>query len=286
VTTDPGVIPPKLGVARTILEGYWWSLWHVRAYGVMALAWAGVTAALQLLFGGLSQRAGEAPPETGASGAVASYAPDLVVFAATFLGAAVISVAAYRLVILDEPVNARRPLRLGRRELRVFGLSLVVYGAAVAEILALTLLLHGAGTPDAAGGGGSMEARGLLPEMIGAVLSSLLCALTLTPFLGLAFPLAAIDAPSGVFGRSFRISRGHRLRLAAIAFIADVPWTVASYLPWLLWDLPAGGIGESLQLGASTFISLLGVAFDATVIAVVFAVIADRQGRGIYDVFD
>jgi hypothetical protein len=61
---------------------------------------------------------------------------------------------------------------------------------------------------------------------------------------------------------------------------------VASYLPWLLWDLPAGGIGESLQLGASTFISLLGVAFDATVIAVVFAVIADRQSRGIYDVFD
>jgi hypothetical protein len=122
--------------------------------------------------------------------------------------------------------------------------------------------------------------------IIAAVLWSLLIAFTITPFIGLAFPLAALDAPSGLFRRSFETSRGHRLRLAAIAFIADLPWLLASYVPWLAWQSFGGEIPETLQVGVSTFITLLGTAFGSTVLGKAFAAIAARQGEGIYDVFD
>ena len=122
--------------------------------------------------------------------------------------------------------------------------------------------------------------------IIAAVLVSLLISVTITPFIGLAFPLAALDAPAGLFRRSFEMSRGNRLRLAAIGFSADLPWVLASYVPWLIWPSFGSDVPESLQLGVATFITLLGTAFGSMVFGKAFAAIADRRHEGIYGVFD
>jgi hypothetical protein len=268
----------RLRVAWTVADGYWWAAWYVRDYAAMAALWAIVAAAAQLLLGGMFGGAsGEASP------VAAAHVPTLATFAATLLGAAAIAVAAYRLAMLGEQPSWRQ--RIGRRELRVFGLSLLVYVAAVAEMLALVLVFQ-AGEGLDAPVGSSAESDQVLRLIVAAVLWSLLIAFTITPFIGLAFPLAALDAPSGLFRRSFEMSRGHRLRLAAIAFLADLPWLVASYLPWLAWQSFSGEIPESLQVGVSTFITLLGTAFGSMVLGKAFAAIADRQREGIYDVFD
>jgi hypothetical protein len=281
---DPTAIRPTLPVARTIVEGYWWAVWHLRTYAAMALVWAAVAALLQMLLGSLPRMLARLPDEASPIRTAASFAPSLAIFAATLLGAAVIAVAAYRLTILDEPTDWRRALRPGRRELRVFGLSVLIYVVAVAEMLALTLVLHPLGMLDAAGD--SMQAHRLSVLIITALLWSLLIALTLTPFVGFVFPLAAIDAPSGLFHRSFRMGRGYRLRLACIAFIADLLWVLASHIPWALWGSSGSEAPESLHIGLSTFITLLSTAFGAMVLGKAFTSIADRQHERVYGVFD
>jgi hypothetical protein len=118
------------------------------------------------------------------------------------------------------------------------------------------------------------------------VLWSLLIAVTLTPFIGLVLPLAAIDASSRLFHRSFRMSRGHRLRLACIAFIADLLWVLVAHVPWALWASAQNDAPESLHTGLSAFITLLSTAFGAMVFGKAFTAIADRQHEGVYGVFD
>jgi hypothetical protein len=281
---DRAAVPPKLPVARTIVEGYWWTIWHLRAYAAMALVWAAVAAALQLLLGNFLESPSDSPGDASPIGTAARYAPGLVVFAATSLGAVVVGVAAYRLVILDEPTDWRRALRPGRRELRVFGISFLIYIVAVAEALALTLLFHLIGILDATGESVREDREAVL--IIATLLWSLMVALTLTPFVGFAFPLAATDAPSGLFHRSFRMSRGHRLRLACIAFVADLPWVLGSRIPWVVWESSISEMPESLQVGMSTFITLSSTAFGAMVLGKAFVFVANRQHEGTYGVFD
>ena len=243
--SDGAAATPKLRVAWIVADGYWWAAWYLRDYAAMAFAWAAVAAAAQLLLGRLFR---DGSGETARM--AADYAPTLANFAVTFLGAAAVAVAAYRLAVLEERPHWRHALRIGRRELRIFGLSLLVYAAAVAEMIILTMSLQGAGILDITGGNPA-AANGALPQIIATVLWSLLIALTITPFIGLAFPLAALDAPSGLFRRSFEMTRGHRLRLAAIAFIADLPWVLASYIPWAVWGSSGRGIPDSLHVGLS-----------------------------------
>jgi hypothetical protein len=279
---EPAGPPQRLPVVRTIVEGYWWAIWHLRTYSTLALVWAIVAAVLQMLLGDLPELLAGSPEDAGA---VAHYVPSLAIFAATLLGAAVIAVAAYRLVILDEPTDWRRALRLGRRELRVFGLSMLIYVVAVAEVLVLTLVLHLVGGLDTAGAE-SRQVNESAALIIAAVLWSLLIAVTLTPFIGLVLPLAAIDASSRLFHRSFQMSRGHRLRLACIVFVGDLLWVLASHVPWALWGSSQSDAPESLHIGLSAFITLLSTAFGAMVLGKAFAAIADRQHEGVYGVFD
>jgi hypothetical protein len=272
-----------LPVVRTVVEGYWWAVWHLRTSIAIALVWATIVVFLERLLSGMPTGGGglaDASPIQLA----ARLGPDLLMFAATLLGAAVVAVAAYRMAILEEPTDWRRALRPGRRELRVFGLSVLVYVAAIAEVLLLTLLLHGVGVRDDPGVD-SEEFR--LPVLIIATLLwSLLVAATLTPFIGFAFPLAAIDAPSGLFQQSFRMGRGYRLRLAGIAFLADLPWVLASQIPQVLWEPAFGPNPNSLQTGLSTVITLLSTAFAAMVFGKAFAAVSGREHEGVYDVFD
>lgn len=281
---DRAAVAPRLPVRQIIADGYWWAIWHLRVYAAIALVWAIVAAALQLLLGNLREVLPGLPDDASPIGTAVSYAPGLAVFAATSLGAAVVAVAAYRLVILEEPTDWRRAQRPGRRELRVFGLSLLLFVVAVAEMLALTLLLHLIGVLDATGD--SLRAGEPVVLLITTLLWSLMIALTLTPFIGFAFPLAAIDTPSGLFHRSFRMSRGHRPRLACIAFVADLPWVIGSHIPWILWGSSVSETPESLQIGMSTFITLASTAFGAMVLGKAFAFVADRQHEGTYGVFD
>jgi len=272
-------VTPKLRVAWIVADGYWWAAWYLRDYAAMALAWAAVAAGAQLLLGRLLRDG-----SGGTAQMAADYAPTLANFAVTFLGAAAVAVAAYRLAVLEERPQWRHALRIGRRQLRVFGLSLLIYAAAVVEMIALTIALHAAGILDITGSS-SAAANGVLSQILATILWSLLIALTITPFIGLAFPLAALDAPSGLFRRSFEMARGHRLRLAAIAFVADLPWVLASYIPWAVWG-SSDSIPDSVQVGLSTFITLLGTAFGAMVFGKAFAAVAARQRDGVYGIFD
>jgi hypothetical protein len=281
---EGAAIPPQLPVLRTVVEGYWWAVWHLRTTIGIALAWATIVVFLERFLGALPLRIAGLPADASAIQVAARAAPGLAIFATTLLGAAVMAVAAYRIVILDEPADWRRALRPGRRELRVFGLSILIYAAAVAEILLLTLALSPVGIAEPADA--PSEAYRLPVAIIATLLWSLLVAATLTPFIGFVFPLAAIDAPSGLFHRSFRMGRGYRLRLACIAFLADLPWVLASHIPQVLWEPTFSLMPNSLQTGLSTFITLLSTAFAAMVFGKAFAAIADRQREGIYGVFD
>ena len=275
---------PTLPVARTVVDGYWWAIWHLRTTLSIALVWATIVVFLEWLLGSLPAGIAGLPEDASPIRIAARVAPDLAIFATTLLGAAVIAVAAYRMVILDEGTDWRRALRPGRRELRVFGLSVLVYVAAVAEVMLLTLALQLIGVVVPAGV--PSEADRLPMLIIATLLWSLLVAATLTPFVGFVFPLAAIDAPSGLFHRSFQMGRGCRLRLASIAFIADVPWVLASHIPGLLWETGLSPVPNSLQTGLSTVITLLSTAFGAMVFGKAFAAVADRQHEGVYGVFD
>jgi hypothetical protein len=275
---------PTLPVARTIVEGYWWAVWHLRTTVAMALVWATVVVFLERFLGSLPAGTTGLPRDGSPIRIAARIAPDLAIFATTLLGAAVIAVAAYRMLILDEPTDWRRALRPGRRELRVFGFSVLVYVGAVVEVLLLTLVLHLVGVTE---GPRMPDPAYRLPVLIiAALLWSLLVAVTLTPLVGFVFPLAAIDAPSGLFNRSFRMGRGYRLRLACIAFLADAPWVLASNIPQILWEPTFSPMPNSLQTGLSTFITLLSTAFGAMVFGKAFTSIADRQYEGVYGVFD
>jgi hypothetical protein len=278
---EGAAIRPPLPVLRTVVEGYWWAIWHLRTYGVLALIWAVAAAVLQMLLGGLPRLVADASPLRNA----ALYAPGLAAFAVTMLGAAVIAVAAYRLVILDEPTDPWSALRLRRRELRFFGLSLLLYAVAVAEMLVLTVMLHMIGVLYQ-GGDGVLDGGGLPGLIAAALLWSLLVAVTLTPFVGFAFPLAAIDTPSQLLQLSFQLGRGYRLRLACIAFVADLLWILASHVPWALWGSSQNDMPEGLHTGLSTFIALLSTAFGAMVFGKAFAAVSRRQHEGVYDVFD
>jgi len=125
-----------------------------------------------------------------------------------------------------------------------------------------------------------------LLQLLVVLLGSVLMSATLTPVFGLAFPLAAIDAPAGFLRRAALMSRGYRRQLGVISFLAMLPFTIASYLPFVAWTPDPDTIGFSAREAAFAMIGLLGVAFATTAFAVAFRTIVDRSGHGVYEVFD
>jgi hypothetical protein len=201
------------------------------------------------------------------------------------LGAATIALAAYRATIQKQRPAWQFALLIGRRDLQFLGLTLVFYIVGYGKMILLGGILHmtgalsGVGTVMAWGGAG-------LVRLLFAEVGNLLVAATLTTFFGLAFPLASIAAPSGLIRRAVRISRGYRGRLGVISFLAELPFLVAAYVPFLRWTTSPSTIGESAQMAAYALIAFLGVAFATTAFAFAFMTIVDHHNEAVSNVFD
>ena len=275
----------NLPVLKTIVQGYGEALPHFPDYAIQALIWAGVVGAVHYLLGQI-----EAPmkraAETAEYWSVATHYA--VLFAKDFvllLGGATTALAAYRAAIQNQRPAWQRALLIGRRDLRFIGLTLVLYIVGYGELILLAGILHMSGALSGVVAVMAWAGAGLV-SLVFAVVGNLLVAATLTTFFGLAFPLASIGAPGGVIRRALRISRGYRGRLGVISFLAELPFLVAAYLPFLLWTTNAGTIGENAQMAAYALIAFLGVAFATSAFAVAFITVVDHHNEAVSDVFD
>jgi hypothetical protein len=255
---------PKLPVLRTIARGYREAFAHVGVYVLQASIWAVAASALQYMLDYSWPLTRFGRDAAGPLAVAAYYTGTFAEISLMLLGYVVIAVSAYRVAIKDEPPAWRRSLRFSRRELRFLGLALVFFVAEYAGIILLAL----AGLMGANMVGADRWARILLATASNSVLAqflievaaSLLISATAMPFFGLAFPLAAIDAPPGLLRRAARLSRGHRGQLGAISFLAMLPFTGAAYLQCMAWEPAPGTIEFSAREAAFMLLGLLGVA--------------------------
>ncbi len=212
--------PPLHTIARGCRETF-----RHGAYTVQAAAWALIAVAAYL--------PSQLPLDLASAGfpalvfyIAAPYLPLVVML----VGAAVILVTVYRAVILDEVPSWRDALRLGSRELRLFGCNLLFLAAGYVEMALLGIVVQLLGSRY--GVDADLLFRSGMVSQVGvAVTWNLLICITLIPFLGLAFPFIAIDMSSSLFRRSYFWSRRRRWRLAAIAVLTALPVQIAAYAP-------------------------------------------------------
>jgi hypothetical protein len=273
--SDVSAIP----VLATIVRGGREALRHGLVYTVYAVAWAAI-AVLVYLPAVLPIEALSVQFSALAVYYAASYLPTVVML----VGFVVIFVAVNRAIVLPEIPTWRKALRVGGRELRVLGFTLLFLAVGYVEMAALAILVQSIGHP--LGIGTEPFEDGLLGNFAETVIWGLLISATLTPFFGLAFSLAAVDAPSRMFRRSFVWSRGHRWRLGAIGFLSALPVQIAVYAPFFIWADWNDAVGRCVLVGASAVIYLLGAAPRAGAFGWAFRVITDGQQGSTYAVFD
>jgi hypothetical protein len=132
-------IAAKVPVLQAIVRGCREAFRHGTAYSVQAAIWTLVTVAASL--------PSLAPIDPDSGHPLASYfyvAAPYLPLVVMLLGAAAILVRVYRAVILDEAPSRRR-VRLGGRELRLFGFNLLflVVGYLEMALLAIAVQLVG-----------------------------------------------------------------------------------------------------------------------------------------------
>jgi hypothetical protein len=273
---DVTTIPVLATIARGCREAFR----HGLVYTVYAVAWA-VIAVLANLPAAL-------PIDTWSvqsSALAVYYAASLLPAVVMLVGYAVIFVAVNRAIVLHEIPAWWRALRVGRRELRVFGFSLLFVAVGYLEMVVIGILVQSISHPSGIGAELLFDS-GLLTSAEAAVIWSLLISATLTPFFGLAFSLAAIGATSRMFRRSLAWSRGHRWRLGAIGFLSALAIQIAAYAPFFIWADWNEAVGRGVVASASGVIYLWGAAIRAGAFGCAFRVIADGQHGSTYQVFD
>jgi len=267
-------------VLRTIARGCREAFRHGLVYTVYAVAWA-IIAVLVYLPATLPIDALSAQFSALAVYYAASYLPTVVML----VGYAVIFVAVNRAIVLLEIPAWRKALRVGGRELRVFGFNLVFLAVCYLEVAILGIFVQLIGGPYGIDAEVLFDS-GLISHFTETVIWGLLICATLTPFFGLAFSLAAIDTTSRMFRRSFVWSRGHRWRLGAIGFLSALPVQIAVYAPFFIWADWNDAVGRCVLIGVSALIYLWGAAIRAGAFGWAFRVIADAQHGPTYEVFD
>lgn len=269
-------IPPLHTIARGCREMFR----HGTAYTVQAAAWALIAVAAYF--------PSRLPLDLDSADSPALYfylAAPYLPLAVISVGAAAILVSVYRAVILDEVPSWRRALRVGGRELRLFGLNLLFLAVGYAEMALLGIIVQLAGDPY--GVDAELLYHSGTASTVGiATTWNLLICLTLIPLFGLAFPFTAIDMSSGLFRRAYVWGRGQRWRLAAIAVLTSLPVQVAAYAPYVIWDGGNNMVGNSLQIGTMAMVYLVGAAVRGGALGSAFRVIADGQHGPTYEVFD
>jgi hypothetical protein len=265
----------KLPVLRTVARGYREAMRHGITYAAQALVWVGVVVAGQYVVGWLAE--GSYGPEFNV---VAAWLP----YVAMLAGAAIIHVAAYRAVILLEIPQWQKALRLGGRELRLFGIHLLFVAVGYLEMALFGIIAQRVGDPHIMSS--VLYGSDYVSDVAWNVILSLLLSITLVPFLGLAYPLTAIDTTSGLFRRSYALSRGNRGRIGAIVFLAALPVQIIASAPFSLWDGETDIVLGGLQIAVSSLIYLWGAALRAGALGCAFRFIANQRQERTYDVFD
>jgi hypothetical protein len=229
----------ELPIVATIVRGYREAVQHLVVYAVQATMWACSVGALGYALDIAAIRLARAHRMAGPLAAAAPYAPALVEIVILLLGNTTIAMTAYRAAIKEEQPHWLRAMRLGGRELRFLGLTLLFYMAEYVAIFLLVLLVVGVSHVT---GAGPVVRRALettsyavVLQLCFVLLGNLLVSATVAPIFGLALPLAAIDGPSGLLRRAARMSHGYRVRLGVISFLAMLPVVVAPYMPFLVW---------------------------------------------------
>ena len=192
----------------------------------------------------------------------------------------------YRTVILGETLRWRSLGRIGRREMRVFAMTIIL-DFPLLILKRVTLLTINLGVAplllrQAFAAIGSLYLRLIASD----VTSHLLYAALVAPFFSMVFPLAALDSGRGLLRQSVRLSRGHRTRLAMLAFLAPIPITALSYLPWYLAGTGSMSIRNLLLWVMGSALEFLNSAFTVAVIATAYRRISDHRHRGTVEVFD
>jgi hypothetical protein len=267
-------------VLPTIARGCHEAFRHGLVYTVYAVAWATI-AVLVYLPAVLPIDA----LHTDIAAFVFYYAASYLPMVVMQVGYAVIFVAVNRAIVLLEAPASRKALRVGGRELRVFGFNLVFLAIGYLEMAVLGILVQLIGGPYGIDAEALFD-RALISSFAETAIWGLLICATLTPFFGLAFSFAAIDATPKMFRRSFVWSRGHRWRLGAIAFISGLLVQIVVYAPFFMWADWNDAVGRCALMGASALIYLWGGAIRAGAFGWAFRVIADRQHGATYEVFD
>ena len=273
---DATTIPVLATIARGCHEAFR----HGLVYTVYAVAWATI-AVLAYLPTVLPTDA----LRTDIAGFVFYYAASHLPMVVMLVGYTVIFVAVNRAIVLLEAPAWRKALRVGGRELRVFGFNLVFLAVGYFEMAVLGILVQSIGGPygiDAE----LLFDSGLISSAAETVIWGLLICATLTPFFGLAFSFAAIDATSRMFRHSLVWSRGHRWRLGAIGFLSALPVQIAVYVPFFIWADWNDAVGRCALVGVSAVIYLWGAAVRAGAFGWAFRVIAGGQHGPTYAVFD
>lgn len=198
------------------------------------------------------------------------------------IGGVIIAVASYRAVLMGERPSPLLLLHFRRRELRALGVDLVYRVLNLFEILLLQVILGATfGATVLAGLGNS-----LLADFSFNMAQGIISDLTIAPFMILAYPLAAIEARTSLFGTAWRLGRGLRLRICAVSFLAGLPFMVISHLPALLFDQPTSTLevyGYEVVVG---FLGLMWMAFYSGCIALAFDWIGQRRQQEMVRVFD
>lgn len=279
----------ELPVLPTIVRGYRETLLYLPTYLIQAALWACSVGALEYALEVVVAPALRAREIVGPlAAAVRSAAPFAEIFA-LLLSTVAIALSAYRAAIKGERPRWQRAMHFGRRELRFLGLTLVFciieYGGVLLLMLLPLTVAHVTGEDRLVQRALATPYAAALLQLLVMVLGGVFISATMTPVFGLAFPLVAIDAPSGLLRRAARMSRGYRRQLAVISFLAMLPFAVASCLPYA-WTPDTGTIGPSARDAAVALIGLVGVAFATTGFAVAFRTIAEGHSEGVYEVFD
>lgn len=137
------------------------------------------------------------------------------------LASVIVGVTWFRIILLEEPHRLRSYMRFGRRGLRFLGIDLLLAFLTFLPVIgfAAVAALRGANLE---GNASPIESL-MIPLTIGAFVWGSWCA----AWFGLAYPAVATDAcQSGSLRFSWRLSRGHRLRLFLVFLLGSGVWSI------------------------------------------------------------
>jgi len=282
-TTDAA--SQTLSVLGTVLGGYRAAARRSGSFLVLIIVWTALCTGTGYLVEEVTHARTDLLVHYTFPALMRAEAADLVPYAALLLAASLIAIAVYRAIVLEEKPRWDAALRIGRREMRFLALAILFSVPAHLGVEFLAVVVNFRAAPALLTQALAIIGIPVLRRMSLVLLVHLLVSIALTPFFSLAFPLIALGAPRGTLRQSLRLSRNHRLRLAAIGFLASLPIIPLAYAFYLV-GMPATKPAVVLQSIVGIFVGLLAEVLVTGVFAVAFQRVTAHSHKGTYDVFD